>query len=61
MSFSGQGNNQLPFQERAISLIKPLIPGDAQERVARTVKQWNASIRELIRSETALKLSDGTV
>lgn len=46
------------MQNRAIKLIKPLIPSDAQERVTRTVRQFNAVIREHIRTETGLRLSD---
>lgn len=45
-------------QERAVALIKPLIPADAEDRVVRTVRQFNATIREHIRSETGLRLSD---
>src|SRR5262249_24897820 len=37
----------------------PLIPHDAEERVSRALKQWNQIIRDHIRSETGLKLSDG--
>ena len=47
------------FQQRAEQIIKPLIPADAEERVTRSVKQWNQIIREHIRTETGLKLSDG--
>jgi hypothetical protein len=36
-----------------------LIPPDSEKRVVRAVKQWNLIIREHIRNETALKLSDG--
>jgi hypothetical protein len=46
------------LQNRAIATIRPLIPADAEDRVARTVRQFNAIIREHIRSETGLKLSD---
>ena len=47
------------LQERAIKLIKPLIPPDAEDRVQRAFKQWNQIVRDHIRSETALKLADG--
>ncbi|MGE0128967.1 MAG: hypothetical protein AB7U82_12885 [Blastocatellales bacterium] len=47
------------LQDRATSIIKPLIPPDAEERVARAFKQWNQIVRGHIRSETALNLSDG--
>lgn len=50
---------QDPLQERTATLIKPLIPPDAEERVSRAFKQWNQIIREHIRSATGLKLSDG--
>ena len=46
------------LQEKAIKVIKPLIPPDAEDRVSRTVKQLNAAIRDHIRSETGLKLTD---
>jgi hypothetical protein len=46
------------LQNRAISTIRPLIPADAEDRVARTVRQFNAIIREHIRTETGLRLSD---
>ena len=46
------------LQEKAIKVIKPLIPPDAEDRVARTVKQLNGAIRDHIRAETGLRLSD---
>lgn len=46
------------LQERAVELIGPLIPPDAQERVERTVKQFNQLVREHIRTETGLRLAD---
>src|SRR6266850_328206 len=46
------------LQQRAIRLIAPLIPPDAQERVERTVKQFNHIVREHIRTETGLRLAD---
>lgn len=33
---------------------------DIQERVQRTVKQWNSTVRDLIRNETGLRLNIGT-
>lgn len=47
------------LQNRATNVIKPLIPADAEERVVRSFKQWNQVVREHIRSETGLKLSEG--
>jgi hypothetical protein len=44
----------------ASQIVKPLIPPDARERIERAVKQANASLREQIRVETGLRLSDGT-
>ena len=44
----------------ASQIVKPLIPKDAFERIERAVKQANASLREQIRSETGLRLSDGS-
>lgn len=46
------------LQSRAIATIKPLIPADAKERVERAYKQFNAGVREHIRAETGLRLSD---
>ena len=43
----------------ASKIVKPLIPPDAQDRIERAVKQANASLREQIRVETGLRLSDG--
>jgi hypothetical protein len=43
----------------ASKIVKPLIPPDAQERIERAIKQANASLREQIRTETGLRLSDG--
>jgi hypothetical protein len=47
------------LQQRAIGLIKPLIPPDAEERVGRAFRQWNQIVRDHIRNETGLKLADG--
>src|SRR4051812_8988873 len=46
------------MQERAVTLIKPLIPADAEDRVRSTVRQFNAIVRDHIRAETLFKLSD---
>jgi len=46
------------LQSRAIATIRPLIPADAEDRVVRAVRQFNAIVREHIRSETGLRLSD---
>ena len=48
-----------PLQNRATEIIKPLVPPDAEERVNRSFKQWNQIVRDHIRTETGLKLSDG--
>lgn len=42
----------------ARELIAPLIPADTRSRVDRARKQWSASIREYLRSETRLRLAD---
>lgn len=47
------------LQNRAKSVIEPLIPPDAEERVQRSLKQWNQIVREHIRNETGLRLADG--
>jgi hypothetical protein len=47
------------LQNRAADIIQPLVPPDAEERVNRSFKQWNQIIRDHIRTETGLKLSDG--
>ena len=44
------------LQDQVSSIVKPLIPPDAEERVTRAFRQWNQIIREHIRNETALKL-----
>lgn len=46
------------LQEKTTELIKPLIPPDAEDRVHRSFKQWNPTIRDHIRASTGLKLSD---
>lgn len=46
------------LQQKAIAVIKPLIPPDAEDRVARTVKQLGGAVRDHIRTETGLRLSD---
>lgn len=46
------------FQDMAINVVKPLVPPDAEERVANTLRQMNHTVRECIRAETGLKLSD---
>lgn len=48
-----------PLQNRAKRVIEPLIPPDAEERVTRAYRQWNQIVREHIRNETALRLTDG--
>jgi hypothetical protein len=48
------------LQSRAIATIRPLIPPDAKERVERAYKQFNSAVREQIRAETGLRLSDET-
>jgi hypothetical protein len=49
------------LQDRVVRIIKPLIPKDAEERVDRSYRQWNISVRDQIRNETALRLADGDV
>src|SRR5690242_19981819 len=44
----------------ASQIVKPLIPPDALERIERAIKQANVSVRDHIRAETGLKLSDGS-
>ena len=51
--------NDNALQNRATEIIRPLLPPDAEERVNRSFNQWNQIIREHIRTETGLKLSDG--
>lgn len=45
-------------QEKAVRVIKALIPPDAEYRISRTVRQLNKPIRDHIRAETGLRLSD---
>lgn len=51
--------NDNALQNRATKIIQPLVPPDAEERVNRSYRQWNQIVRDHIRSETGLKLSDG--
>jgi len=51
--------NDRSLQDRTTELIKSLVPETAEERVVQSVKQWNQVIRDHIRAETGLKLSDG--
>src|SRR5688572_6399269 len=51
-------NHADELQLRTVALIKPLIPPDAEERTGRAVKQFNNVVREHIRNETGLRLSD---
>ena len=51
-------NDTSELQQRAVALIKPLIPPDAKDRVAQAIKQFNQAVRAHIRSETGLRLSD---
>lgn len=48
------------LEKRAIEVVKPLIPPDAEDRVKRTVKQFNDIVRKHIRTETGLKLASET-
>ncbi len=57
-------NQEHPAIDQALSkaaeeIIRPLIPKDSKDRVMRSFKQWNLAVREHIRSETGLKLSEG--
>jgi hypothetical protein len=54
----GRRMNDKALQSRTIDIILPLVPADAKERVIRSFKQWNQIIRDHIRTETGLKLSD---
>jgi hypothetical protein len=49
----------IALQNRTIQIIQPLVPPDAEERVSRSYRQWNQIVRDHIRTETGLKLSDG--
>lgn len=60
MSLS-DGQQSDMFQARAISVIEPLVPADAEERVKNTLRQLNNVVRECIRAEMGLKLADNLV
>jgi hypothetical protein len=45
-------------QEKAVRVIKALIPPDAEDKVCRTVRQLNKPIRDHIRAETGLRFTD---
>ncbi len=51
-------DNAEALQQRAIALIKPLIPPDAEDRVHRAYKEFRQIVRSHIRSETRLTLAD---
>ena len=53
-------DDKAALQSRAIATIRPLIPPNAKERVERACKQFNSAVREHIRAETGLRLSDET-
>lgn len=40
--------------------LRKLLDEDVPDRVKRTVKQWNQTVRDLIRTETALRLTVAT-
>jgi hypothetical protein len=46
------------LQQRAIAVIKPLIPPDAYERVVRAHKEFRNIVRSHIRAETRLSFVD---
>jgi hypothetical protein len=48
-----------PLLDRAESIVRNLIAPDTEERVLQTVKRFSPIVREVIRAETGLKLSDG--
>lgn len=48
-----------PLLARAESIVQSLVAHDTEERVLQSVKRFSPIIRELIRAETGLKLSDG--
>lgn len=48
----------LELNHRVTQIIKPLIPSEAEEEVGLAYRQFNQVIREHIRSETGMKLSD---
>lgn len=47
------------LNRRITEIIKPLVPADAEEKVQRAYRQFNQIIREHIRNETGLRLTDG--
>ncbi len=47
------------LQKKVIGITQGLFSQDAEEKVHQTVKQFNNIVRERIRVETGLKLSDG--
>jgi len=51
-------DNAEALQQRAIALIKPLIPPDAEERVHRAYKEFRQIVGTHIRAETRLTLAD---
>lgn len=49
------------FQERAIALIAPELPANAEKAVANAMRRHEDAVRQKIRSETGLRLSDATL
>jgi hypothetical protein len=49
------------FQERAIALILPELPANAEEAVVNAVRRHEDAVRLKIRSETGLRLSDANL
>src|SRR5205809_606040 len=47
-------SDRTSVQQRAVSLIRPLIPLDAEKAVNATVKEYNQLVRGHIREETGL-------
>lgn len=51
---------QKALQQRAVAVIAPLLPNGAEQRVRTAFRQYNQTLRDHIRAETGLRLSDQT-
>lgn len=56
-----KSRSDINLQDKAISIIQSLVPSDAKDIVDKTVNQMNTVIREHMRAETGLRLSDDSM
>jgi hypothetical protein len=54
-------DQRVDFQKRAIALILPELPANAERAVANAIRRHEDAVRRQIRSETGLRLSDASL